>query len=61
MLLLRTRPYENIRNVYNMSKVNDAQTDANYSCRLLELTNFQRVAWKALKNAKLSFRSIKTD
>ena len=27
----------------------------------VELNNFLLVAWKALKNAKLSFRSIKSD
>lgn len=65
MLELGTPPSENIRNVCSLSEPNHAKfeckTDANHSGRIAELTNFRLVAWKALKNAKLSFRSIKSD
>lgn len=61
MLELGTPPSENIRNVCSLSEPNHAKFDANHSGRIAELTNFRLVAWKALKNAKLSFTSIKSD
>ena len=45
MLELGTLPSENIRNVCNLSELNDAKFERNlmlffYSCRIVELTNF---------------------
>ena len=57
VLELGTLPSENIRIVCNLSELNDAeiwtQADANYSCRIIVLTNFRLCSSESFKKCEV--------